>query len=164
MVSDEAERVFKWDLRFLKIAQEISLWSKDPSTKVGAVIVDSRHNIISTGYNGFPSGIDDSPEAYANRELKYQRIIHAEMNALLRAKDLRSTDHTLYTWPFMSCDRCSVMVVQSGIVRCVAPEPSEDIKNRWNDSISVSSKLFSEANIELKIYPLDLLRKLNFNI
>lgn len=162
MISDSSERVTKWDLRFLKIAQEISYWSKDPSTKVGAVIVDSKRNIISTGYNGFPSGIDDSPDAYANRELKYQRIIHAEMNALLRGKDL--TGHTLYTWPFMSCDRCAVMVVQSGIIRCVAPEPTEDIKNRWNDSISISSNLFSEANIELMIYPLDLLRKLNFNI
>lgn len=157
------KRFQKWDLRFLKIAQEISTWSKDPSTKVGAVIVDPDRNIISTGYNGFPSGIDDSPEAYMNRELKYQRIIHAEMNALLRSKrNLRG--HTLYTWPFMSCDRCSVLIVQSGISRCVAPEPTEDIRSRWHESISASSKLFSEANIGLTIYPLDQLRKLNFNI
>ena len=71
----------KWDKRFLDLAKHISTWSKDPSTKVGSVIVYNRR-ILSTGYNGFPAGVYDDPKVYANREEKNKIVIHAEENAL----------------------------------------------------------------------------------
>ena len=68
----------KWDLRFIELAKHISGWSKDPSTKVGCVVVGEDREIRSTGFNGFPRGIDDNPERLANRETKYPLICHAE--------------------------------------------------------------------------------------
>ena len=76
----------KWHKRFLEIAKEVSTWSKDPSSKIGAVIVDSNtKQIISQGYNGFPRGIVDNLEVLNNRELKYKYVIHAEINAIFNA-------------------------------------------------------------------------------
>ena len=120
----------KWDLRFLEMAKLVSTWSKDPSTQTGAVIVRGKNNIVSVGYNGFPGGMDDSPELYANREEKYRRIIHCEMNAERYAEsDIQGC--TLYTYPFMSCDRCFVHMKNYGIVRFVAPLPTADQLTRW---------------------------------
>ena len=68
----------KWDLRFLELAHHISQWSKDPSTKVGCVVVGSDREIRSTGFNGFPRGIEDSIERLEDREEKYPLICHAE--------------------------------------------------------------------------------------
>ena len=64
-----------WDTRFLDLAEHISKWSKDPSTKVGAVIVDSYRRIVSTGYNGFPQGVMDSYDRLTDRDTKYEIII-----------------------------------------------------------------------------------------
>lgn len=59
------------DLRFLRLAREVSTWSKDPSTKVGAVIVGDNGQVISQGYNGFCRGFDDSEERYNDKQTKY---------------------------------------------------------------------------------------------
>jgi dCMP deaminase len=124
-----------WDIRFLRLAKHIASWSKDPSTKVGAVIVDDDQQIVSTGYNGFPFCFPDDEEAYANRDLKLQRIIHAEMNAVMNAKrSVRGC--TLYTWPFMTCDVCAKHMLQAGITRFVAPTTPVEIEERWRESIS----------------------------
>lgn len=66
----------KWDRRFLRLAQEVASWSKDPSTKTGAVIVRPDKTIAAIGYNGFPRGCDDAPELYAHRETKLSRVVH----------------------------------------------------------------------------------------
>jgi dCMP deaminase len=76
----------KWDLRFLELAQLVSRWSKDTSTKVGAVIVTPENVVISIGYNGFAKRMPDAEEHYADREEKYSRIVHAETNAILFAR------------------------------------------------------------------------------
>src|SRR3990172_2103187 len=73
-----------WDSRFLRLAEFVAQWSKDPNTKVGAVIVDGTHRIVSLGFNGFPRGVDDD-ERLRNRELKLKLMVHAEMNAILFA-------------------------------------------------------------------------------
>src|SRR6056300_1094742 len=75
----------KWDQRFMDMAMMISTWSKDPSSKIGAVIVNDERRILATGYNGFPRGIADYEERLNNREEKLDRIIHGEMNALMNA-------------------------------------------------------------------------------
>lgn len=128
------------DNYFLGMAQHVASRSKDPSTQTGAVIVDPRGRVVSTGYNGFPQKMPDLPELYANREEKYSRIVHCEMNALIFAEsDL--TGCTLYTYPFISCDRCCVHMLQAGIVRFVAPKCPPDQATRW-ESVLVKSRRY----------------------
>lgn len=141
----------KWDLRFLKMAAEISTWSKDPSTKVGAVIVDQERHVVSTGYNGFPKGVKDSLALYEDRKEKYPRIIHGDMNALLRARcDLRG--HTMFLWPMMPCQACAIHIIQVGITRVVAPTFTVERAARWEELSSVTVKLFREAGVELTLH------------
>jgi len=139
-----------WDKRFLELAELVSSWSKDPSTKVGAVIVDDKNIIVSVGFNGFPKGINDN-ERLHNRNSKYQIIIHAENNALMFAK--RPLDNcTLYTYPFMPCPRCAGMIIQSGIKRVVSYKNTID-RYRWELDFSISRELFNEAKIQLEEWP-----------
>lgn len=138
----------KWDKRFLELARLVSTWSKDPSTKVGAVITDSNKKIISVGYNGLPPYVDDSPEILNNREEKYKFIIHAEVNAVLTAaKDL--TGYTIYTYPFLTCTQCAAMVIQAGIMRVVSYKCLDD---RWIPRIEDSKKLLEKASVEVVEY------------
>lgn len=145
----------KWHYRFLNIAKEVSSWSKDPSTKVGAVIVDKDQRFISLGYNGFPKGVKDTIEKLKDREQKYKHMVHAERNALLFAnKSLKGC--TIYTYPFMPCSECASMIIQSGIKK-VFSFPSEETygAERWNESFKISKNMFKEAGVKLKIlnYP-----------
>ena len=138
----------KWDKRFIDLAEHISTWSKDPSTKVGAVIVDDDRRIVSVGYNGFPAGVDDHTDRYDDREIKYEMIIHGEINAILFAnKDLKGC--TLYTWPFQPCSRCASIVVQKGISRVVTLVNKDP---RWKKSFDLSAKIFKEADTELVLF------------
>ena len=88
----------KWDLRFLEMSELVSSWSKDPSTKVGSVIVDNDRRVISLGYNGFPKGVADN-DRLNDREEKYKIVVHAERNALLFANtDVKNC--SIFTYPF----------------------------------------------------------------
>ncbi len=139
----------KWDLRFLWMAGLVSEWSKDPSTKCGAVIVRPDKSIASTGFNGFPRGCDDSPEKYDNRELKYSRVIHAELNAIIQAAE-PLTGYTMYTYPpgfGPSCDRCSAHIIQSGIARVVHVLDESDFAARWKESTDRGLEMYHEAGI-----------------
>ncbi len=138
----------KWDLRFLSLAQTVSRWSKDPSTKVGAVIIRPDKTIASLGFNGFPRGMDDDPSLYLDRNEKYSRVIHGEINAILNAKEPLN-GYTLYTYPLCPCDRCAVQVIQSGIKRVVFPKLPEELKERWGTIIEKSKEYFSETGIEV---------------
>lgn len=137
----------KWDIRFLDLAKLISEWSKDPSTKVGAVIADENNRIVSVGYNGFPQNISDD-NRLEDRDTKYKIIVHGEMNAILFAnKSLQFC--TLYTYPFMPCPRCTSMIIQTGIKRVVSYNNTPD---RWKDEFELSKYLLKEATIELVLY------------
>ena len=137
----------KWDKRFLELAKLVGSWSKDPSTKVGAVIVDDDNRIVSTGYNGFPKGVKDSEEKLVDREQKYNIIVHGEINAILFAnKSVK--DCTLYTWPFQPCSRCASLIIQSGIKRVVSIVNSDQ---RWEKSFTIARQLFDEAGIILEL-------------
>src|SRR5690606_6481729 len=109
-------RQLEWDKHFLGLAHYMSRMSKDPSTKVGAVIVRKDKTVSSVGFNGFAAGMDDAPALYANRDEKYSRIVHGEINAILNAHG-PVRGHTLYTTPFAPCERCAVLVIQAGIKR-----------------------------------------------
>ena len=112
----------KWDMRFLDLATHISEWSKDPSTKVGCVVVGPDREIRSTGFNGFPRGILDSDDRLTDRDLKYPLICHAEENAIMHAAriGLALKGCTAYvTWP--PCTRCARSLIQAGISEIVIP-------------------------------------------
>jgi len=138
----------KWDLRYLEMAKLVSTWSKDPSTKTGAVIVRPNGTVAGVGFNGFPKGMNDDPAIYANREEKYSRVVHCEVNALLFSGG-PIEGSTLYTWPFLSCDRCMVQMLQGGIKRFVAPVSSLDGLTRWGAAFERVKSYAKEAGVEV---------------
>lgn len=138
----------KWDRRFLDMAWLVASWSKDPSTQTGAVIVRPNRTVSSVGYNGFPAKLSDDDERYNDRELKYKLIVHCEMNAVLNSPE-DVTGYTLYTVPFLSCDRCAVHMVTAGITRVVAPKCPPDKQERWGEVLEHTKKIFAEAGIEV---------------
>jgi dCMP deaminase len=143
----------KWDRRFLQLAEEISSWSKDPSSQVGAVAVKDRH-ILATGYNGLPMGTLDLRERLDNRELKYALIQHAEANLLAHAArhGLSLRDATVYVYPFFPCTNCCGALINAGIGRIVVPDLP--IPERWATNFGLSQKLLEEAGIPLDVLPL----------
>jgi len=141
----------KWDLRFIELAKHISSWSKDPSTQVGAVIVDDRYVVRGMGYNGFPRGVKDSSDRYAIRELKYQYIVHAELNAILNAHD-SVEGCSIYVWPTLmfpvTCPECCKSVIQSGIVEVVSY--IQETTPRWHSMADISHAMLSEAGVRMR--------------
>lgn len=141
--------ISKWDYRFLDLASLVASWSKDPSTQTGAVIVGPDNGVISVGFNGFPAAMPDTKELYENRDEKYSRIIHCEVNALLYAGRPIPYGSSLYTVPFMSCDRCVVQMIQAGIQRFVAPLASLDKLERWGEAFNRTRRYILECGGEL---------------
>lgn len=139
----------RWDLRFIHLAVHIALWSKDPSTKCGAVIVRPNKTIAGVGYNGFPRKIPDAPETLDNREQKYKLIVHAEINAILNANE-PVQGYTLYTYPFSTCHACSLLVIQSGIATVAFPEETEEQRKRWGESFDMAARNYQWANVNVE--------------
>lgn len=141
----------KWNLRFLGMAKLVASWSKDPSTQTGAVIVRPDRTVVSVGFNGFPRSMSDAPELYNDRDKKYSRIVHCEVNALIAAK--QSLENcTLYTYPFMSCDRCVVQMIQAGIKYFVSPVAPADKLERWGPAFTLVRNYIAEAGCVLLEY------------
>jgi dCMP deaminase len=145
----------RWDRRFLALAEHVAQWSKDPSTKVGAIVVEpSTKLVLGLGYNGFARGVEDTDERLNDRETKYRLVVHAEVNAILAA-GLRARGATIYVWPsFMSppiCSDCGKMAIQAGIQEIVGYEVDEtnlsDRQLRWKDSIMASRQMWDEAGL-----------------
>ena len=129
----------EWSERFLKVAHLVSTWSKDPRTQVGAILVDPKtKHIVSTGYNGFPSGIKDLEKRLYLRKVKYQYVIHAEANAILQARG--RTDGMVMYCTMHPCNECAKLIIQSGIKNVVAPQPTRD-------SQEVAMNMLAEAGV-----------------
>ncbi len=141
----------KWDDRFITIAHNVATWSKDPGTKVGAVLVIDRR-IIATGYNGFPHQVSDSFDRYENRELKLAYTVHAEVNSILNAakNGARTDGSTLYV-TFPPCVSCSTSVIQAGISHVVCPDLTT-APQRWIESFKMGNKLLHEAGVKVSTY------------
>jgi dCMP deaminase len=135
-----------WDARFLQMAALVATWSKDPSTQVGAVITRGKF-VVSLGFNGHPSGIEDSVARLHDREAKYRTIIHAELNAILSARQPLE-GCTLYVVPFMPCSNCGAVIVQAGIKRVITLENNNE---RWAESFEITRTIFAEAGVDLII-------------
>ena len=88
-----------WDIRYLKLAEQVASWSKDPSSQIGAIAVGRKGEVLSTGYNGFPRHIADD-DRYKDREQKYKYIVHAEANCIYNAtyNGVSLYNATMYVW------------------------------------------------------------------
>jgi len=141
----------KWDLRFIRIAEEVRLWSKDPGTKVGCVLVNERR-ILSTGYNGFPQTISDDLERYIDRDYKLSVTVHAEANAILNAakNGTKVEGSTLYV-SFPPCSQCASAIIQAGVAKVVCPNP-DTAPERWRKNFISANKLFYEAGVKVLYY------------
>ena len=147
-----------WDDHFLGLALYHAQMSKDPSTRVGAVIISPDRELISSGFNGFPRGIADTPERLNDRELKLQLTVHAEMNASLFAAKLglpikgctmfivAQDVATHEIWGGPPCTRCAVALIQCGL-QAVVSYPSRSVPSRWKEDTYLSLMLLNEAGL-----------------
>ena len=138
-----------WGKRYRDLAKEISTWSKDPSTKVGAVVIGNNGEVLSQGYNGFPRSIKDTPQRLKDREKKYNLVVHAEMNAIYNASlnGVSLKGSTLYVYGLPICNECAKGVIQVGIDKVIATRPA-DYNKEWDESIKDAKALFKEAEVE----------------
>jgi dCMP deaminase len=138
----------KWDMRYMRLAEEVAQWSKDPSSKIGAVCIGDKGQVLSTGYNGFPRGINDSEERLYNREVKYRYVVHAEMNAIYNAtyNGVSLHNSTMYVAGLPCCSDCAKGIVQVGVKRVVMQGDPDN--PRWKESVNLATSMFDEAGVE----------------
>lgn len=135
---------FKWFKRLMDVAVLVSTWSKDPSTRVGAVA--TRNNrIIAQGYNGFPSGADDSRELLEDRSRKYPRTVHAEANVIcMAAKEGISLAGSIIYITHFPCATCAGLLIQAGVSGIVVKEPMGE---RWFESCAEAYTLLRQSDV-----------------
>ena len=138
-------RETKWFNRYMALCDHMAQWSKDPTTKVGAVIVDSQNRVISMGYNGFPRGVRDNFTRLNNRETKHKFTCHAERNALDQAPG--SVEGCTLVSSRFPCVECSKSIIQRGIIRVVTLPASEEFRDAWG--CDTTEILFDESDVEL---------------
>lgn len=138
-----------WTTRWMDMVDLVASWSKDRSTKVGCVIIDDRQVILSSGWNGFPRGIDDTVESRHERPAKYKWTEHAERNAIYNAAangiKLRGATMFIRWFP---CSDCARAIIQSGIATLVCTEPNFD-NEIWGADFRVSHEMLVEAKINI---------------
>jgi dCMP deaminase len=134
----------------LDLADLVATRSRDPNTKVGAVILRPDNTIAAAGYNGFPRGTYDDDEIYADKTRKLLRVVHAELNAILTSREPLH-GYTLYVSPLHPCSQCAAAIIQSGIKTVIArTDPSRE-STTWRESFAEAGRMFKEANIKVKL-------------
>jgi len=142
-------------LKFVPIAEAVSTLSKDPSTKVGAVIIDDDSNILSTGFNGFPRGVNDNEIRYKNRDVKLKYVAHAEANAIAQAARVgaKLLGSSLIVTALYPCSNCTKLIIQAGIKKIYVPTMNPWSTNiHWHEERVISKEMFNEAGIEIVEY------------
>lgn len=158
------EDYINWDDYFMGVALLAAQRSKDPSTQVGACIVDATNRILSTGYNGFPKGCSDDEFPW-NRdendgETKYPFVVHAELNAILNNRGKSLADSKIYVALF-PCHECAKAIIQAGITEVIFL--SDKYKNTTSDANS--RRMLESAGVKLtKLKPTKKSILLNFDI
>ena len=129
----------------------MATWSKDPNTQVGAVVVGSKGQILSQGYNGFPRGINDSNKRLTDRDVKLSLIVHAEMNAIYNAtySGVSLDGSTIFIHGLPACSECAKGIIQVGIKKVVVSKQCIEARPHWNDSWNKSKAMFAEAGIAI---------------
>ena len=143
----------KWDRRWLDLADHVSQWSKDQSTKVGCVIVGEANQVLSLGYNGFPRGVNDTTPERHQRPAKYKWTEHAERNAIYNAARTGTnvTGAVLYV-PWFPCVDCARGIVQAGIAAVVTTMPENyeaEFLSRWAEDFRVSYEILTESGVDI---------------
>jgi dCMP deaminase len=135
--------------------------SKDPSTRVGAVIVGPDREVRSVGFNGFPRGIEDTTARLSDSDLKNRLVVHGEMNAVLAAArvGIPLKGCTIYLaamnavtgklWGGPPCVRCTVELIQAGITGVVT-WPFKDVPSKWKEDIEFARTLLQEAGVSYR--------------
>lgn len=139
-----------WDKRFVELAEYIATWSKDKSRGVGAVIVNNDKRVISMGYNGFPSGIDDDIEERHQKPTKYEWTVHAEENAIANAARIGASTNgaTIYLNLF-PCARCSGNIINCGIKKVVVLNMPNYNDATYGKEFIISRQKLIEADVEI---------------
>jgi dCMP deaminase len=144
-----------WTEYFLNIAEQVKLKSKDESTQIGAVIVGIDNEVLSTGYNSFPRGMDDSKQERQERPEKYFWFEHAERNAIYNAARVGTAlkNSTIYLTSGVPCMDCSRGIVNSGIkvIWCKRTCTTKN-KEKWEESQLKSIQLLNECGVQVMFY------------
>ena len=145
------EEYLSWDEYFMGIAVLSAKRSKDPSTQVGACIVNKDNRIISVGYNGMPRCCSDDEFPWDKNDnpldSKYLYVCHAELNAILNCDRGNVRDCICYTTLF-PCNECAKAIIQSGLSEVVYMED----KYADSDSVVASKKMFDTAGVKYRLY------------
>jgi len=141
----DTPRLKDWALGMAKHTAQLS---KDPSTKVGAVIFDPKRRIVSAGYNGFARGVNDTPERLENRDVKYRLVLHAEKNAIMFATAPLEGCTIVVTHP--CCAQCAAIIIQSGIKHVLWPKPDAAFVSRWAEDMALTNMQFAEAGVTVE--------------
>jgi dCMP deaminase len=144
-----------WTEYFLEIAEQVKLKSKDQSTQIGAVVVGEGRNVLSTGYNSLPRGLDDSKQERQERPEKYFWMEHAERNAIYNAARIGVSlkNSTIYLTSGLPCMDCARGIVNSGIktVYCKQVCTTKN-RDKWDESQKKSLELLRECDIDVIYY------------
>jgi dCMP deaminase len=143
--------------KYLRLARyQADLFSKDPNTKVAAILLSpDTHVILSTGYNGIPRKMKDAESSRWERPAKYTFCVHAECNAICNAaRSGTSVDGSIAVVSLFPCCDCAKMLIQSGITTIVSPKPNFELP-KWGEQFITSMSMFKEVNIELILFDQD---------
>lgn len=148
-MSDKRQDFISWDEYFMGVAMLAAKRSKDPSTQVGACIVDDDNRILSTGYNGFPYGCSDDEYPWAREgeanDTKYPYVVHAELNAILNNRGKNLVGARIYVALF-PCNECAKAIIQSGIREVIYLSD----KYASTPTVQASKRMLASAGIEMR--------------
>ena len=148
---DKRRDVITWDEFFMRVAIAAQLRSKDPNTQVGACIADTNHSILSVGYNGTPSALndDDFPWGTSDDPLqdKHNYVVHAEANAVLNYRgSLKDLSHASVYVTLFPCHECAKILAQAGIGEVVYLDDKYD----GTDGNRISKRILSSCGISYR--------------
>ena len=143
-----------WKEYFRGIAHQVKLKSKDRYTQIGAVVVGSDNQIVSTGYNSFPRGINDGIDDRQERPEKYYWFEHAERNSLYNAAliGVSTKGCTMYLTCGIPCSDCARGIINSGIKKIVCERVGGAVGNLWDEHAKRSIEMFNEAGVKIDYY------------
>ena len=144
-----------WTDYFLNIAEQVKLKSKDESTQIGAVIVGEDNEILSTGYNSFPRGLNDDIKERQERPQKYFYIEQAERNAVFNAArvGIPINNSTIYLTSGLPCSDCARAIINSGIKKIYCKQVcTTKNKEKWEESQRISLEMLKECGVDVEYY------------
>jgi dCMP deaminase len=145
----------EWNEYFLNIAESVKLKSKDRRTQIGAVIVGRNNEIVSTGYNSFPRGINDDVEERQIRPEKYFWMVHGEMNSILNAARIGVSTNgcKMYLTCGVPCSNCGRAIINAGIteVYCKTEDTTKN-REKWDEESKRTIEMFSESGVKIIYY------------